>query len=93
MSGADSDAALVESVQKAGNVILLAEASYGFAGRHRESAGRAGSGICRRRCICSSAARGVFCPIPDLARVAAGLGHKPVDVRPGRSDSTPPCPL
>jgi adenylate cyclase len=74
MSGAESDAALVESVQKAGNVILLAEASYGFSGDTTKlpAAPEQGFAVDDPAILQRQA---VFLPFPDLARAAAGFGH------------------
>jgi adenylate cyclase len=74
MSGTDSDAALVESVQQAGNVILLAEASYGFAAdtSNLPSAPEQGFAVDDDAIL---QRHNVFLPYPDLARAAAGFGH------------------
>jgi adenylate cyclase len=71
-SGAESDQALIESVRKAGNVILLADATY----EASEGASRAlpdnairlsGPGILERRVI--------FPPFEALARAGSAFGH------------------
>ena len=74
MSGADSDAALVESVQNAGNVILLAEASYGFSGDTTSLPSVPDQGFAVDG-VPVLQRQAVFLPYPDLARAAAGFGH------------------
>ena len=71
-SGADSDRALAESIRKAGNVILLADASYDAETLEIERIPRAGyrldtPGVIERR--------GVLPPFDVLAQAASGLGH------------------
>ena len=87
MSGADSDAALVESVQNAGNVILLAEASYGFSGDTTSLPPVPDQGFAVDDAAVLQR-QAVFLPYPDLARAAAGFGHSLLMFDPGRSDST-----
>jgi adenylate cyclase len=71
-SGADSDRALAESIQKAGNVILLADASFDAETAEVQRVPQRGfaldvPGIIDRR--------GVLPPFDVLARAASGLGH------------------
>jgi adenylate cyclase len=73
ISGADSDRALADSVKAAGNVILLADATYSGesdAARPLPDAGYAQldvPGIVERKTV--------FSPIEVLAKGASGLGH------------------
>jgi adenylate cyclase len=78
ISGADSDQALVDSVAKAGNVILLADATY--AGQRDPKA--ASSAYRRERIVTRWRIEApiqerpvVTAPFPELARAARGLGH------------------
>lgn len=71
-SGAESDQALVDSVKQAGNVILLADATYeASSGRSQELQDPGyrldGPGILERRVV--------FPPFAKLAAAASGLGH------------------
>jgi adenylate cyclase len=71
-SGAESDQALIDSVRKAGNVILLADATYeateGTAPELPDNGIRLSApGIPERRVI--------FPPFDALARAASGVGH------------------
>ncbi|HVC19015.1 MAG TPA: adenylate/guanylate cyclase domain-containing protein [Vicinamibacterales bacterium] len=71
-SGAESDQALVDSVKAAGNVILLADATYEAASGASHGLQDAGfrldaPGILERRVV--------FPPFAKLAAVASGLGH------------------
>ncbi len=74
MSGADSDAALVEAVRAAGNIVLLAEATYGFSGdtSHLPAVPDQGFAVDDPAVLQRHA---VFLPFPALAHVAAGIGH------------------
>jgi len=72
MSGEESDRALVSAVRKAGNVLLLADAT--FEGEYTGSYSLpdqgyrlADSGITERRAV--------FAPAEPFAKVASGLGH------------------
>ncbi len=71
-SGADSDQALADSIRKAGNVILLADASYDAETPEVERLPAGGypldvPGVIERR--------GVLPPFDVIARAASGLGH------------------
>jgi adenylate cyclase len=71
-SGADSDRALADSIRKAGNVILLADASYDAETTEVARIPAGGypldvPGIIERR--------GVLPPFDVIARAASGLGH------------------
>src|SRR5688572_21507052 len=85
MSGADSDAALVDSVKRAGNVVLAAEALYeGSSSATGEAVPAApalpgigyqpGSAFQRRPYL--------RLPFADLARVSAGVGHTVLELDP-----------
>lgn len=71
LSGAESDQALVDSVRRAGNVIVLADATFDGEvtdpPRLPDDYRLDGPGIVERRVI--------FPPFGTLARAAAGLGH------------------
>ena len=72
MTGAESDQALIESVESAGNLILLADATYEAAeGRSAPFADPGftlpGPGIIERSVV--------FPPFPALAAAGSGLGH------------------
>jgi adenylate cyclase len=71
-SGAESDQAFVDSVKAAGNVLLLADATY--EGESSESVALSDAGF--HVGSANLATRSVvFPPFPALARAAAGLGH------------------
>ena len=75
-TGADSDAVFVESVQKAGNVVLLAEATYAGSAAGKDAAvhrvpplpGLRIDGALEERSI-------VRAPFEGLAQAARGMGH------------------
>jgi adenylate cyclase len=71
-SGADSDRALAESIQKAGNVILLADASFDAETAEVQRIPQSGFGLDVPGIIDR---RGVLPPFDVLARAASGLGH------------------
>ena len=85
MSGADSDAALVESVKRAGNVILAAEALY------EGSSSASGEAVTTAPTLPGVTYQpgGAFpqrpylrLPFADLAGVAAGVGHTYLELDP-----------
>jgi adenylate cyclase len=72
LSGADSDRAFAESVERAGNVLLLADATYGGEKADAPPVPATGfaldvPGILERRTL--------LLPYPELADAAAGFGH------------------
>ena len=85
-SGKESDQAFIDSVKKAGNVIMLADATYeGEATSGAAVAPDAGftldSPLVAERKM-------IFPPFEALAGAAAGLRSQPVRARPGRSAAT-----
>jgi adenylate cyclase len=78
MSGPDSDATLVESVKRAGNVVLAAEALYeGGSASAGETVPTAPAlpGVNYEPGAGFEARPHLRLPFPDLANVAAGVGH------------------
>lgn len=78
MSGPDSDAALVESVKRAGNVVLAAETIYeGGSASATEASLEAPElpGVNYQPGAGFEVRPNLRLPFPDLARVAAGVGH------------------
>jgi adenylate cyclase len=71
LSGGESDQALIDSIRKAGNVILLADATFDGAVAHppplRTDYGFDSAGMVERRVV--------FPPFEALANAAAGVGH------------------
>jgi len=75
-SGAESDAALVESVQKAGNVVLLAEGTYAGSAAGKDAAVRRVPPIPGLRLDGALEERAIVrSPFEALANAARGLGH------------------
>src|SRR5688500_11840079 len=85
MSGADSDAALVESVKRAGNVVLAAEALYeGSSSATGEAmpAAPALPGVSYQPGSAIPARPYLRLPFADLAGVSAGVGHTVLELDP-----------
>ena len=75
-TGADSDAVFVESVQKAGNVVLLAEATYEGSAAGKDAAVERVPAIPGLRLDGDLEARPIVrAPFASLAKAARGLGH------------------
>ena len=75
-TGAESDAAFVESVQKAGNVVLLAEATYAGSAAGKDADVRRVPPIPGLRLDGALEERGIVrAPFEALAKAARGLGH------------------
>jgi adenylate cyclase len=75
-TGAESDAAFVEAVRKAGNVVLLAEASYAGSAAGRDAAVRRAPPIPGLRIDGALEERDIVrAPFDALAHAARGLGH------------------
>ena len=75
-TGAESDAAFVESVQKAGNVVLLAEATYAGSAAGKDAAVRRVPPIPGLRLDGALEERAIVrSPFEALANAARGLGH------------------
>jgi adenylate cyclase len=75
-TGAESDAVFVESVQKAGNVVLLAEASYAGSAAGRDADVRRVPPLPGLRIEGALEERPIVrAPFEALARAARGLGH------------------
>jgi adenylate cyclase len=85
LSGADSDAALVESVKRAGNVVLAAEALYeGSSSATADAVPVAAAlpGTSYRPGTSFPARPHLRLPFADLAAVTAGVGHTVLELDP-----------
>ena len=85
-SGKESDAALVDSVRKAPNVVLLADAIYeGVKGAAQQNAPARWTGLPYRLGPLIEERRVIIPPFQDLTDAASGLGHNFLPLDPGGS--------